>query len=379
MMDNGKIGNMKDRAEKALDRLRIMMRATKMSQVDVAGKIGVTQKTLSFWLTGKTHPVIKKVQVIEEFCNNFEQSNKKSNKSNKEGNKGNNESNKNKKGNAKSNNEELTDRILKGILVEAQAGKELDEQDKVLQEKHREYYNGKVIALSLEEKNNSRLILFPSLAGIEDEWYKMGGQSALFYKYIVGPRLKKKPTIRKDNDLKHRFKNGIVSVHWGEKFMKDVAVIGLIAKKIDYGLIIVEMEREYTVNEIKEMREQEQKDIEKVKKMIMPVKNYPDVYGLMRQMSHFLPPKIKKMDVVYREAFGKKILEALVNLHKIYFRMANGRMPESLAKEEMLMQIDDITAILAIIDENQLFDLVTRTRLGETLVELKTTIKKRLK
>ena len=25
-----------------------------------------------------------------------------------------------------------------------------------------------------------------------------------FYKYIVGPRLKKKPVIRKDNDLRHK-------------------------------------------------------------------------------------------------------------------------------------------------------------------------------
>lgn len=204
---------MENRVDKALNRLRAVMRANKWSQVETAAQIGVTQKTLSFWLTGKTQPAIEKVRVIEEFCNKNEQSNRKSNKSNRIGNKS------NKTGN-KGNDEEFTTKVLKGILLESQAGKEFDERDKISQDKHREYYNGKMIALSLEEKNNSRLILYPSLSGTKDEWYKMGGQSALFYKYIVGPRLKKKPVIRKDNDLRHRFKHGIVSVHWGEKKKK---------------------------------------------------------------------------------------------------------------------------------------------------------------
>ena len=122
----------------------------------------------------------------------------------------------------------LTKKELSGILLESQSGKEMDEGDKLNDERYREYYNGKVIALALEDKNNSRLILYPSLSGTKDEWYKMGGNSALFYKYIVGPRLKKKPVIRKDNDLRHRFKHGIVAIHWGDKFMKDVALLGIL-------------------------------------------------------------------------------------------------------------------------------------------------------
>ena len=40
--------------------------------------------------------------------------------------------------------------------------------------------------------------------------------------------------------------------------------------------------------------------------------------------------------------------------------------------------MDDIAAILAIVDENKLFDLATRVRVGETLVDLKNTIVRRL-
>ena len=362
---------MEDRTGKALSRLRLIMRSSGWTQVEVAEKIGVTQKTFSFWMHKKARPSLNRVLVIEELCNKYEQGKEKGKKGKEQS----------KDGNIKgkeSKDDEFTTKILKGILLEAGSGKEFDERDKIEKDKHREYYNGKVIALSLEEKNRSRLILYPSLSGTKDEWYKMGGQSALFYKYIVGPRLKKKPVIRKDNDLKHRFKHGIVSVHWGEKFMNDVKTIGLDAKKIDYGIIVVEMEREYTANEILEMRKREQVDAEKVKKIIMPKKNFPDIYGLIRQLAQILPPKIKKMDGVYREAFGMGMLKDVASLTKIYFKMANGRISEELAREKMFLEIDNITAVLAIADENQLFDLVTRTKIGETLVDLKVVIKKRL-
>ena len=91
-----------------------------------------------------------------------------------------------------------------------------------------------------------------------------------------------------------------------------------------------------------------------------------------------LTPKIKKMDTVYREVFGKDMLEILVKMVEVYFRMANGRMVVELAREEMLGCVDDMTALLAIMDENQLFDLVTRTRIGETLIDIKLAIKRRL-
>ena len=74
-----------------------------------------------------------------------------------------------KKNESQLSSNEFTEKMLRGILLEAQSNKELDEGDKLNDEKYREYYNGKTIALALEDKNNSRLILYPSLSGIKDE------------------------------------------------------------------------------------------------------------------------------------------------------------------------------------------------------------------
>ena len=47
--------------EDILDKLRGVMRSNKLSQEVMAKEIGVLQKTLSYWLTGKVHPTAKKV------------------------------------------------------------------------------------------------------------------------------------------------------------------------------------------------------------------------------------------------------------------------------------------------------------------------------
>lgn len=335
------------------NKLGRILKETGWSQVTLARKLKVSQKTLSFWLSGKTAPSEANQKLIN---NLFNQTVKNSSKG------------------------DLVVKDLRGILLEAQAGKEFDENDKQISDSQRqkEYYNGKIIALSLEEKNNSKLILFPSLAGMDDEWYKMGGKSALFYKYFVGPRLKRKPVIRKDSDLRHRFRKGVVSVHWGERFIQDVQALGYKVQRLDYGIIVVQLDRVYSDKEIDEMLAKEREDGERVKRIVLPKENMPDLYGLIRELMRLLPPKIKKMDGAYRETLGNGLLYVVMDFTKVYFRMANGRMNRVEAREKMLGYMDDMAAYLTIVDEANLFDLVTRTRMGEILVDIRMTIKRRL-
>ena len=74
------------------------MRSNKLSQEVMADKIGVSQKTLSYWLTGKSHPTAKKVIKITEICDEYEKGNEtftKGNEKSNDGTKGNKKCNKN--------------------------------------------------------------------------------------------------------------------------------------------------------------------------------------------------------------------------------------------------------------------------------------------
>ena len=266
--------------------------------------------------------------------------------------------------------------MVQGLLFDAQEKDPENEGSKADSRRRKEYYNAKAVALKLEEKNNSKLYVFPSLGGEEGEWYKMGGHSALFYKYLVGPRMGRKPKIRKDGDLRLRFKNGLAAVHWGNDFIEAVRKVGYDVKTIEYGIIVVNVGKKFTVREIKDMIAQEKEDREKLAMIIMPKENMPHLYAKIRELARLLVPKVKKMHAAYRETFGNDLLVATADLFKMYFRVANGQMSKPEGGARMLEKVDDLTALVALSDEIELFDVVTRTRFGEYLVDIRAAIEK---
>ena len=275
--------------------------------------------------------------------------------------------------------DDLSSVKLRGMLYELTAGREMDEGDKNATKEYRDYYNGKVLTIALEDNNKSRIIAFPSVGERGKEWYKLGGNSALFYKYYIAPRLKRNPTFRNDSDLRHRFKYGIITVHWGEHLINALRELKYEVKVIDYDIIVCELGREFTEREIDEMRKREKADQEKVKRMITPKYNYPDIYGHLCALARELPPKVKKMDAAYRETIGNDTLRILMKLFRDYFKITNGRMPMEGSAQILLAHVDELAAMLAIIDENKLLDMAMRIRMGTTLVDLKNSIHRRLK
>ena len=105
------------------------------------------------------------------------------------------------------------------------------------------YFKIKQIALSLEKINNSHLIVFPSVEtkGQKDEWWKASGNSAFIYKYYIRPQMHKTPpVIHPDTDLKHRFRDGYVSIHWKNNLLENMAKIGHKPRE-EYGLLIFDL------------------------------------------------------------------------------------------------------------------------------------------
>lgn len=339
-------------------KLEEILTATGWSQATLAGMIEVSAKSLNSWLNGKSAPQKKRAKKIDEVYDKVMRPSKT-------------------KIFETQNN--FDTKILKGILLEEQAKEDAGDKTKRMRAKRKKYFDGKIVARKLEENNYSRIILFPSRDGEdEDEWYKVGGNSVLFYKYYIGPRMGRKPVIHDDTDMQQRFKNGIAIIHWGEKFVEDVQKVGCVVQRSEFGLIIATMDKKFSPKEVEEIQNREKRDKDKVQKMITPKENFPDIYGLIRNLAQILPPKVKKMDGAYREVFGNRLLTAVAELYKIYFKMGNGRIERFEALQKMQVQMDDIAAILAIVDENKLFDLATRVRVGETLVDLKNTIVRRL-
>ncbi len=151
------------------DKMKSIMLERKWKQKDLARKLEVSEKTISFLLNGKRKPKEILERTIEELYNETDVNSGAKN--------------------------EVADEIQN-----YQTRREINDLDKIMTGPEKEYYDAKCFVLSKEETNNQYIYLFASLGNKDDGWYKIGGNSLLFYKTLLAPRLSRIATLREDNE-----------------------------------------------------------------------------------------------------------------------------------------------------------------------------------
>jgi len=244
---------------------------------------------------------------------------------------------------------------------------------------YQEYYERKRIAMIMEENNNSRIIAIPSLTkGAKDEWLKLGGNSAYFYKYLVAPRLNKKPpTIHQDTDLNYRFKSGIIAIHWKDAFIKNMQALNLELNE-ESGLLVFEMGRKFTTTEIKKLRLRETEAKNKTNQLLKPKTTTPELYNQFLILAQTLPNKVRKLDEYHRQVYGAKMNEILIRLFEDYIELSEGGDKDKI-RQRFILYIHRLNAILIILNENHALDYSTAERLGTLIIDIKNTITRNLK
>lgn len=154
--------------------------------------------------------------------------------------------------------------------------------------------------------------------------------------------------------------------------------LNLIAKE-QSGLLIVDLNFHYTAQEIHKLANQEKAERTKINQILQPKSPHPQLYGLFLNLARILPVKVHKMEISYRQTFGINLNQSLTAIFKIYTRTANGLLPQSVAKQKLLELIDDISAVLIILNEIKALDVSTESRLGTLISDIRITIEKDLK
>lgn len=327
------------------DKIKEILQINGWKQKELAKQLGVSEKTVSLWVNNKKRPSEKKQQKINQIYHDLTANNTS---------------------------------IPHNEIIELQSKKGLDEFEKVLTDNEKEYYAAKCYVLAKEKDNQRFIYLFPSLGKEIDGWYKVGGKSLLFYKNILAPRLGRDAKLRDDTDRIYRFGDGIASARWGDKLIEESRILGYDARRIEYRIIVVDLGKDYGESEIKKMARVIHEERWRVRKIIKPKNNYPNLMMEINKLVRVLPSKVKKLDVSYRNVWGKELLEPMAELVKIYYRFANGRMEKKDARFEMLERIDDLAAMIYMMDECGMLDITARARLGENVVCIRQEIEKNL-
>lgn len=243
---------------------------------------------------------------------------------------------------------------------------------------YKTYFATKQIAKLLEKTNNSRIIAFPSIPSKNGqiEWYKLGGNSAYYYKYIIAPRLgKKPPTIHSDTDLNHRFRDGIVAINNHELFVENLTKLGYREKR-ESGLTIFELNHIFTANEIRALKAREHEDKENLNKLFRPKNIAPEVYKIILELSKTIPTITLKKNL--HDSYIPELNHIIISLNKTYHHYANGIIDTISAKSLLLSSADDLTAILSILSENDCLAITLQIRIGKLLMDFKSSVGRNL-
>lgn len=239
-------------------------------------------------------------------------------------------------------------------------------------------------AIELEKRNTQYLVLWPASdvdTNKEHKFYNMGGVSAIIYVHEIGPRIKKKPVLRRDMDScndDEKFHSGVCSVANLEALGNRLAQIGVKRVKNAGDLVFFKLTREYLADEIKAMLRSEQERLDSLNKLLYSQVLYPDIHRQILELKKLVPVKVKNMDKTYREVIGMEMIKSLMVLVRSYTQMAHGDIEQMEAAREMLLETDMLMAEVSIFNELKIWEVSTCLRVGEIVVGLRQLIKGRI-
>lgn len=244
------------------------------------------------------------------------------------------------------------------------------------------YNDNKRKAIDLESRNFQHLVLWPASdkdINVKYQFYNMGGNSAIIYVHEIGPRIKRKPTLRVDLDHgKEKFHSGVCSIGNLPLFIEKMKEIGIKQVESTKGyedFVFFKLNREYSQAEIRRMLREEQKRLDALNKLLYAQVMYPDIHRLILDLKKIIPSKVKNMDSVYREVVGVRLIDALLELIKTYSQMAHGDIDELEGARKMLLDVDMILAEVSMMNELRQWDVTACIRVAEIAVRTKQLIK----
>ena len=245
-----------------------------------------------------------------------------------------------------------------------------------------EYRERKKKIIEFEKTNDRYLALWPASdkdTNKEHTFYNMGGTSAIMYVQEIGPRLKRKPTLRHDMDhgnKSEKFHSGICSIADLDKLTEKLAGIGIKrAKTKDKDLVLFKLNREYPHAEVVEMLKQEQKRVDALNKVIYAKVLHPDIHKQILELKKLIPPKVKNMDKTYREVIGMELIKTLMNLTRLYSQMAHGDIDEKEGARKIMLEADMILEETSLMNELHLWEVAFCIRIADITNGLRQLVK----
>lgn len=251
-----------------------------------------------------------------------------------------------------------------------------------------EYEKRKKVVFELEKRNKEYLVLFLASDGVLDEnkrggedgetnYYILGGNSALIYANDIAAKIGRIVTLHPDEDKSStHFRTGIARIKGLEKFTKALSGIGItrtLTKSAD-EIVYFKLPHVYTKNDLQKAIKQSKAMRKEANELLQPVILYPTLNKLISQLRVALINKCISTRHEYRELLATPIIDLMLKIKCEYLKMARGMVDERAGLLEMRIMMDRISDMVALIQDLNLWDVLSVIRIAEIIVKIQKNI-----
>lgn len=216
----------------------------------------------------------------------------------------------------------------------------------------------------------SKLYFYPSYTSADgDVWYKALDFSALYYSYILAPRMGRTANIYDDRDSYSRSKY-IASVKEIDDMAEDFKTLdgGTVEITLS-GIYVFTLAHPQTAEDFARLIRTEEERRDKARNMLRPAKMAPATFKTLVDFIVLITPKIKSLERRDFFSVGEHIIHALEEIMMTYYMYSDGHLSTEETGERILERLNMIKAGMTIMQEMDGWDSVdTAAMLGESLM-----------
>ena len=185
------------------------------------------------------------------------------------------------------------------------------------------YFRMKKLILEKEKENYDKLIFLKT----HDDWgYKLFGNSVLLYTDYVAKKLNARPRIVPDRDFAEVSREGTVSFRMDGKIFSSLEEHGIKCIKETDEIKIYQLDKKFTKEEIKAIRESEDmkwakaNELVDVSPVLMPALNQN-----LKETEKEIYETTRKMQATARDLVGIKMMKNVSNMTEYFMMTMKGK------------------------------------------------------
>ncbi|MBQ2638672.1 hypothetical protein IJF91_01255 [Candidatus Saccharibacteria bacterium] len=212
------------------------------------------------------------------------------------------------------------------------------------------------------------------------EWWKVGGNSALYYKYILGPRLKVAINLKRDEDHYSTFNFGVVSIRDIKSFKERMKKAGMVPGPENDNAIKFSFKEKISLSTIDAIKEDVEFQHERINRLVETRKIAPDMFVLIRQfMSEFWHYSKRYNKYEARKTITSEVVVEMMKMKRAYAHMANGDVEILDGMLEIKSCADSLMSDISFLEEVKEMGFDKAMKLSMHLGDIKRIVNRELK